>query len=153
SAWINFAGQNSNVVTDRVGRVIDALKTVPAFESGPHSRAVVSVTRAHSQFAPIPDSCIAAKSIVIRSTVSASTIVCGREEQRAEARKSRCIGIQQISESIGGNYHRIMPTLDFDRLPACSLNPIAARFQRLVDRIGTDDVGRRQAIADLIRQL
>src|SRR5262249_55646131 len=37
--------------------------------------------------------------------------------------------------------------------PACSLNPIAARFQRLVDRIGTDDVGRRQAIADLIRQL
>ena len=52
-----------------------------------------------------------------------------------------------------GNYHRIMPALDFDRLPACCPNPIAARFQRLVDRIGTDDVGRRQAIADLIRQL
>src|SRR5262249_56135625 len=46
-----------------------------------------------------------------------------------------------------------MPALDFDRLPACRLNPIAARFQRLVDRIGTDDVGRRQATADLIRQL
>src|SRR6516165_5005207 len=71
----------------------------------------------------------------------------------AEARKSRCIGIQQISESIGGNYHCIMPALNVDRLPARRLNPIAARFQRLIDRIGTDDVGRRQAIANLISQL
>src|SRR5262245_36682218 len=64
SAWINFAGQNSNIVADGaphypqtlvVGRVMDCLKAVPAFEPGPHSRAVVNVTRAHSQFVPIPD--------------------------------------------------------------------------------------------------
>ena len=42
-----------------------------------------------------------------------------------------------------------MPALVFDRLPARRLNPIAARFQRLIDWIGTDDVGGCQAIAQL----
>jgi hypothetical protein len=74
-----------------------------------------------------------------------------REETKSE--KSRRVSVKQIGKPVRRDHHRIVAALDLDRLPAGRLDPSAARFQRLVDRISTDDVGRRQAIADLIRQL
>jgi hypothetical protein len=38
-------------------------------------------------------------------------------------------------------------------LPASCLDPIPARFQHLINRIGADDVARRQVVADLALEL
>ena len=60
---------------------------------------------------------------------------------------SRGLGIEQVDEPLGRDHHGIVAGLDLDHLPPSCLEPVAARFQRLLDRSRADDVARGQAVA------
>src|SRR6266516_6644499 len=72
---------------------------------------------------------------------------------RYPASASRRLGVQEVDEPVGRDHHGIMAGLDLDHVPSGGLDPIAARFQRLVDRVGAHDVARRHAVADLVLEL
>jgi len=60
----------------------------------------------------------------------------------AEAR-SGGLSVEHVRKLLRRDHHGVMPGLDLGDLPSCRLDPVAARLERLVDRIGADDVERR----------
>ncbi len=65
---------------------------------------------------------------------------------------SPALGVQQVGEQVRGDHHGVVPGRNLDHSPAGRPDPGTTRLGRPVERVGADDVGRRQAVADRVAE-